>query len=383
MEINLNGRAGVDLIEFSCEIAHIDAKKINQRYNYKEVGHLNHDNFNFGRNDERIFDERVNNHFVKQMKIQISTYQIFRAYKKSGKVYAQIILKVKPIIVELGNITNYSWNQVLYSLHDTIDVLHNEWGITINNNIYIANVELNKTFILTKPVDQLIKVWDEYIKFYSKLGEKGNNETGCGAYIKKTNLTYENQNLKMKIYDKIRETDKNCKDYKVLSEANLVRLEFKIKSKGLKSLNLNKNVYDMNDEVIEAAFQILVQKHVLLPIRTREKEARKTLENIFEYGKINSRENRNELLIQMLNPTIEHPRILMHLEEIDEDVIRLNKAMSKSVGRVKKSLLKLLENHAGISTLKRSETKDVLDEFVAKAVNVCEETIHIWTEPKR
>lgn len=383
MEINLNGRAGVDLIEFSCEIAHIDGKKLNQRYNFKEVGHVSHDNFNFGRNDERLFGEQVNHHFVKQVKIQISPYQIFRVYKKSGKVYAQIILKVKPLIAELGNITNYSWNQVLYSLHDAIDVLHNEWGIAINNNIYIANVELNKTFILTKPVDQLIKVWDEYIKFYSKLGEKGNNETGCGAYIKKTNLTYENQNLKMKIYDKIRETDKNCKDYKVLSEANLVRLEFKIKSKGLKSLNLNKNVYDINDEVIEAAFEILVQKHVLLPIRTREKEARKALESIFENGRINTQAGKNELLKKMLNPAVEHPRILMCLEEIDDDVIRLNKSMAKSVGRVKKSLIKILENHAGISTLKKSETKDVLDEFVSKAENVCEEKIHIWTEPKR
>ena len=32
--------------------------------------------------------------------------------------------------------------------------------------------------------------------------------------------------------------------------------------------------------------------------------------------------------------------------------------------------------------MKKSETKDVLDEFVSKAENVCEEKIQIWTEPK-
>lgn len=369
-KIKLDQKVGVDLIELLFIIEEVDTKKFKYRYSQDNVG--THNNINLGKRKERIIDVFIGKSAVKQIKIEITPYQIVKVYTRSGRVCGKMIIKVQPQYASMGNINNHSWNEVLRSVTEVRNVLDNEWGIRIKSDIYISSIEINKTFVLAHPVAKLVQVWDEHVKFYSSFQKKSTFEDGCGSDMRKTGIIYQNESIHMKVYDKLVETNIN-NQCDISTDVNLVRLEFKILKKGISKMKLNGEIHTINDQLIEHVYNILVQKHINETINLRDTTSRKRLEEIILQGSIKDNEHKRDLVTKLTECNGSRPRALMCISELDTQMIKLNNDFSKNVKRNLASIVKELDNAGWTPRMAKSQTCDVLNEFVEKATSHLEE----------
>ena len=327
--------------------------------------------------------------------------------KKSDIYLLKTTVVPHPFYVFLGNIDNYSYEEMNKVVLDAIHDLYDLTGIVVEyDKIRLNDVELNLTFRQECDFNDLMRSVS-YYQLYTRKGyvtrEFRTSDAGIVSYLgsnsrnirekynrmKVTGYTTASQSVIIKLYDKKAETIAyaNSQKFDLRIEGNsIVRLEFEIRNPDQLKRYFNtgdKPVYikDLSQEKIESVYKNLVDIFFKTPYEgctTDEhehcyvKDSLTTLRNIVSSLDTTSKGGkwRTDLIKAVLSEEIFKKATPALLKEDDlSDVIKYNKTFARHPAKYKKILHDLLQES---ETYKKGQAHayDMLYNFLNKTYNL-------------
>lgn len=201
--------------------------------------------------------------------IKIEKNKLRKGNKTISKDNINLTLRVEPPSnhKELGNISNYSVNELKQKIADIKEVLKNDWGIYVKA-FYFSNVEINTTILMQHNFDEIIQalhfLFDDRHAMYSHY-EETKKDNLPSKRICCHQISSCNKSLKLKLYDKAYEITNNDAVAQLRLNRNecLLRIEFTIPSNCINNYFASISIEKITDEELEDIFNRLVNRQIL------------------------------------------------------------------------------------------------------------------------
>lgn len=266
----LREQVGFDKTQFNVDIVSIDMSHLIQAANdcradnYSSLPRVIIERMN----EEDITDDNqplvlpVQDHNIKKIEVTLSHYVSFLFEKNNSNLLEEdgsrksdiylLKITVEPVLgyEYLGNLNNYSYEEMAYKVSSSIAELESLTGIVINsNNVRLNAVELNLTFMQKCDFTELMRSVS-YFQLYTRKGYKTSEyKYSSSAYVetrkqreelgrmKCSGFTTANNSVALKLYDKGVETIGYAKSWNYDlrfedKEHAIIRLEFSLRNRG-------------------------------------------------------------------------------------------------------------------------------------------------------
>ena len=260
----------------------MDITKIDEDTLFKKTRELSNDKYPYvdlleTNDSESCVDLPLKTKKIAKLTISLSPYVFIKIEKNKLRKGNNTIrndninltLRVEPPSNrrELGNISNYSVNELKQKIADIKEELKNDWGIYVRA-FYFSNVEINTTILMQHNYNETIKALhflfdDRYAIYAHNEGTEKTNlpcKRDCIHQISSCN-----KSLKLKLYDKAYEIANNDAVAQLRLNKNecLLRIEFTIPSNLINNYFASISVEKITDEELEDIFDSLVNRQIL------------------------------------------------------------------------------------------------------------------------
>lgn len=277
-EGKLINKAGVDRVVLS----HVELKKINWPVFKKAItasSDIIYDAFRSANRTYYVTEGGDRLHYMTITDPKVGHLNFGANPKKYG------IIEFSPANKNNGiNIVNFDGKELMEYLAHIKVILSDRYGLEVSfTNCTLKEVELNVTFALNHPYDDYYRALSvlfsdmPYLKKQCEYTGKENKEKqlqSCSAFNKQLSVTAYNKSVEMAIALKRKEEIHITDENGVLIESDLMRVEFKLKTaevckKWFDGLN---TFGDLKEEMIDKAFEKLVNYYLLFPLVKWETE---------------------------------------------------------------------------------------------------------------